>query len=139
GGKDCLRSSVPLVGQPQQAPTASSEALTSPPVVEPPGGALRPAHTSGSRSGDPVRSSNAPRTSPPVTGRVPSGDELRLLNPEDRVDGAIGVGSPHGRRSHHYRSEGASLSAGTAGGRPSRSPVTCSPPALPRCSPVSGR
>jgi hypothetical protein len=36
GGKDCLRSTAPLVGQPQQAPTANSEALTSPPVVEPP-------------------------------------------------------------------------------------------------------
>jgi len=38
GGKDCLRSAAPLVGQAQQAPTANSEALTFPPVVEPPGG-----------------------------------------------------------------------------------------------------
>jgi hypothetical protein len=29
GGKDCLRSAAPLVGQPQQLPTANSETLTS--------------------------------------------------------------------------------------------------------------
>src|SRR5215475_8360546 len=38
GGKDCPRSAAPLVGQPQQAPTANSEAFASPPFVEPPGG-----------------------------------------------------------------------------------------------------
>jgi hypothetical protein len=30
GGKDCLRSAAPLVGQPQQSPTANSETFTSP-------------------------------------------------------------------------------------------------------------
>src|SRR5215467_206456 len=36
----------------------------------------------------------------------------RLLDPEDRVDGAMYVGGHHGRRSQHYRRDGASESVG---------------------------
>ena len=35
GGKDCLQSAPPLVGRPQQAPTANSEALSIPLLLNP--------------------------------------------------------------------------------------------------------
>ena len=42
-----------------------------------------------------------------------TGDEPGRLDPPDRVDGAMGVGSRHGYRSHHLQSVGASRAGAT--------------------------
>ena len=38
-----------------------------------------------------------------------TGDEPRRLDPPDRVDGAMRVGSRHGYRSHHFNLPGATV------------------------------
>ena len=67
-----------------------------------------------------------------------AGDELGLLDPEDRVDGVMGIGSRHGYRSQHLRSAGARLQrGGWASGLPLRGILSASPGArFPRVRPA---